>query len=229
MTAGNTTIRDYLAKLEDKVSVPGGGGASALAGAYGVALGRMVIAFTRGKKKYREYDEHLAYIDARLQKLREAFLELSDEDEQVFLPLSKAYSLPEDTVEEKDYKEVTLEECLEKASLTPIKVMEKACEALNYMETLSREGSRLMQSDVGVGVQFLDSALHGAVMNVYINTRMMKNRNRMMELNDYARKLLLDGGSKARLIYETVEDGLRPVYDRESEFIDRNKVDFLRS
>ena len=145
------------------------------------------------------------------------------------MPLSKAYSLPEDTVEEKDYKEVTLEECLEKASLTPIKVMEKACEALNYMETLSREGSRLMQSDVGVGVQFLDSALHGAVMNVYINTRMMKNRNRMMELNDYARKLLLDGGSKARLIYETVEDGLRPVYDRESEFIDRNKVDFLRS
>ena len=63
-------------------------------------------------------------------------------------------------------------------------------------------------------------------MNVYINTKMMKNQNRMIELNEYARKLLMDGRAKSRLIYEAVEDKVKPQYDPELDRIDRNKVDF---
>jgi len=226
MTAKDTTIQDYLDKLGKKESVPGGGGASALAGAYGVSLGLMVCAFTSGKKKYADFETELKIIESKLEKLRADFLELSDEDERVFYPLSKAYSLPDETVEEKDYKETTLETCLSNASMTPIKVMERACEALNYMQELADNGSKLMLSDVGVGVSFLNTALEGAVMNVYINTKMMKNKNRMIELNEYARKLLLDGTSKARLIYEQVESSIKPVYDRDTDKIERNKVDF---
>ncbi len=226
MTAKDTTIHEYLDKLGKKESVPGGGGASALSGAYGVSLGLMVCAFTSGKKKYADFEPELKIIENKLEKLRKEFLELSDEDEKVFYPLSKAYSLPEDTVEEKDYKETTLETCLSNASMTPVKIMEKACEALNYMQELADNGSKLMLSDVGVGVSFLNTALEGAVMNVYINTKMMKNKNRMIELNEYARKLLLDGTSKARLIYEQVESSIKPVYDIEADKIDRNKVGF---
>ena len=226
MIARDTTIQDYLDKLGKKEPVPGGGGASALAGAYGVSLGLMVCAFTSGKKKYADFESELKNIESKLEKLRVEFLELSDEDEKVFFPLSKAYSLPEETVEEKDFKETTLETCLSNASMTPIKVMERACEALNYMQALCDRGSKLMLSDVGVGVSYLNTALEGAVMNVYINTKMMKNRNRMIELNEYARKLLLDGTSKARLIYEQVEATIKPVYDPENDIIDRNKVDF---
>ena len=225
MIARDTTIQDYLEKLGKKESVPGGGGASALAGAYGVSLGLMVCAFTSGKKKYADFEPELKNIESKLMKLRNEFLELSDEDEKVFFPLSQAYSLPEETVEEKDFKETTLETCLSNASMTPVKVMERACEALNYMQELCDKGSKLMLSDVGVGVSYLNTALEGAVMNVYINTKMMKNRNRMIELNEYARKLLLDGTSKGRLIYEQVEASIKPEYDPEKDRIDRNKVD----
>lgn len=226
MTAKETKLNEYLEKLGAKESVPGGGGASALAGAYGVSLGLMVVSFTSGKKKYAEFEPRLTIIKDRLEKLRTRFLELSDEDEKVFYPLSRAYGLPEGTVEEKDYKETTLESCLSAASMTPIKVMECVCEALNYMQELADNGSKLMLSDVGVGVSFLDTALQGAVMNVYINTKMMKNRNRMIELNEYAYKLLTDGKSRSRLIYEGVEASLRPDYDAEKDRIARNKVDF---
>ncbi|WP_044931937.1 cyclodeaminase/cyclohydrolase family protein [Oribacterium sp. NK2B42] len=225
MTAREMKLNDYLEKLGAKESVPGGGGASALAGAYGVSLGLMVCAFTSGKKKYADFEPELVRIQEKLTKLREDFLKLSDEDEEVFYPLSKAYGLPENTVEEKDHKETTLETCLSNATMTPIKVMEKACEAINYMQELADNGSKLMLSDVGVGVSFLNTALEGAVMNVYINTKMMKNTNRMIELNEYARKLLLDGTSKARLIYEQVESTIKPKYDYEDK-IERNKVDF---
>ena len=226
MTAKETKLNEYLEKLGAKESVPGGGGASALAGAYGVSLGLMVVSFTSGKKKYAEFEPRLTIIKDRLEKLRTRFLELSDEDEKVFYPLSRAYGLPEGTVEEKDYKETTLESCLSAASMTPIKVMECVCEALNYMQELADNGSKLMLSDVGVGVSFLDTALQGAVMNVYINTKMMKNRNRMIELNEYAYKLLTDGKSRARLIYEQVETAIKPSYDAENDKITRNKVDF---
>ena len=226
MTAGETTIRAYLERLGARESVPGGGGASALAGAYGVGLGRMVCAFTIGKKKYQEVEPRIREIDARLQKLQEAFLTLSDEDEKAFLPLSEAYGLPETTPEEKDQKEITLETCLSTASMVPIKVMERACEALDYLSELEANGAKLMQSDVGVAASYLSTALEGAVMNVYINTKMMQNRNRMIELNEYARKLLLDGRAKSRLIYEAVEDKVKPVYDPDTDRIARNKVDF---
>ena len=226
MTAKETKLNEYLEKLGAKESVPGGGGASALAGAYGVSLGLMVVSFTSGKKKYAEFEPRLTIIKDRLEKLRTRFLELSDEDEKVFYPLSRAYGLPEGTVEEKDYKETTLESCLSAASMTPIKVMECVCEALNYMQELADHGSKLMLSDVGVGVSFLDTALQGAVMNVYINTKMMKNKNRMIELNEYAYKLLTDGKSRSRLIYEGVEASVRPHYDAEKDRIARKKVDF---
>ncbi len=46
-------------------------------------------------------------------------------------------------------------------------------------------------SDVGVGVQCLRSALTGSIMNVYINTKSMKNR-KWLKMNKRAEKLLVE-------------------------------------
>lgn len=46
-------ISEYLEVLSSKAPVPGGGGASALAGALGNALGQMVVNLTVGKEKIR--------------------------------------------------------------------------------------------------------------------------------------------------------------------------------
>ena len=45
---------EYIEKLASRDSVPGGGSASALAGAIGAALGNMVGELTVGKAKYAE-------------------------------------------------------------------------------------------------------------------------------------------------------------------------------
>lgn len=185
----------------------------------------MVCELTGGKKKYADFEPELARIREKLTAIRAAFIDLADEDEAVFLPLSKAYGLPKETEEERLLKEQTLENCLLQASLTPIKVMEKACEALNYMQSLAENGSRLALSDVGVGVQFLNTALTGAIMNLYINTKMMKDIGKAAELNDYAGRLLEDGTHHVYAVYELVEKAVKPVF----EFTTRqrhDKVDF---
>lgn len=201
---GQNKICDFLETLSSKQPVPGGGGASALGGAVGTALGEMVSNLTIGKKKYAEVEEEIKEILDKLKGYRADFVELADEDEKVFAPLAASYSLPSGTEEEKARKAQVMEENLLAASLVPIRMMEKTLEVLDFMEILAEKGSRIAISDVGVGVQFLRAALTGAVMNVYINTKSMKNRDRAEELNRCAREMIEKGTGKADTIYDIV-------------------------
>ena len=203
------TIGAFLAQLSSKAPVPGGGGASAIGGAMGNALGQMVANLTVGKKKYAQAEDEILLLKERMEALQEDFAYLADRDGEVFAPLAAAYGLPGGTEEEKAYKAAVMDENLLAASLVPVDMMKKAMEMLDILEALAEKGSRMAVSDVGVGVQFTRAALLGAVMNVYINTKSMKNREKAEELNRYADKLVDEGTKKADRIYEAVLKGLR--------------------
>ena len=195
-------ICEYLEVLSSKAPVPGGGGASALAGALGNALGQMVVNLTVGKKKYAEVEEEMQEYLERLKTMQQEFLHLSDRDAEVFAPLAECYRLPSATPEEKKHKETVMEEKLLDASLVPVEIMEKALELLEILDVLADKGSRMAVSDVGVAVQFTRTALLGAVMNVYINTKSMKNREKAEEINQGAKRMIKIGTSQADEIYE---------------------------
>ena len=203
------TIEGFLEVLSSKEPVPGGGGASALAGALGNALGQMVANLTIGKKKYADVEAEIKELLGRMQKLQAAFVTLADRAAQVFAPLAQCYSLPSLTEEEKAYKEKVMEERLLDASFVPLEIMEHAVAMLGILEILGDKGSRLAVSDVGVGVQFIRASLLGAVMNVYINTKSMKNREKAEELNARAGQLIEEGTAWADRIYAKVLDQLR--------------------
>lgn len=198
----------FMEELSSKKPTPGGGGAAALSGAQGVALGEMVINLTLGKKRYADVEEEMQGLLIRLEELKAEFLRLADEDAVVFAPLAAAYGLPSGTDEEKRKKEEVLEGLLLEASLVPIAVMERAVETLDIMEILAEKGSRMAVSDVGVGVQFVRTALLGAIMNVMINTKSMKNREKAEALDEYAGRMKETGSMKADLVYEKVAEAL---------------------
>ena len=198
------TIEGFLEVLSSKEPVPGGGGASALAGALGNALGQMVANLTIGKKKYADVEAEIKELLGRMQKLQAAFVTLADRDAQVFAPLAQCYSLPSLTEEEKAYKEKVMEERLLDASFVPLEIMEHAVAMLGILEILGDKGSRLAVSDVGVGVQFIRASLLGAVMNVYINTKSMKNREYAEELNKKCDEMLAVYTVKADEIFQNV-------------------------
>ncbi len=202
-------IEEFLSALSSKKPVPGGGGASALAGALGNALGQMVANLTIGKKRYAGVEEEVKALLERMEGLQKDFLKLADRDEEVFAPLAAAYGLPTGTEEEKAHKDSVMEERLLDASLVPMEIMEKAVEMLDILDILAVKGSRMAVSDVGVGVQFIRTSLLGAVMNVYINTKSMKNRERAAELNTRADELVAQGTVRADRIYGVVMAGLK--------------------
>ncbi len=197
-------ISEYLEVLSSKAPVPGGGGASALAGALGNALGQMVVNLTVGKKKYAEVEEEMQKYLTDLKNMQQEFLHFSDRDAEVFAPLAEYYRLPSATPEEKEHKDAVMEEKLLDASMVPVEIMEKSLELLEILDVLADKGSRMAVSDVGVAVQFTRTALLGAVMNVYINTKSIKNREKAEEINQKAKRMIKIGTSQADEIYEKV-------------------------
>lgn len=187
----------FLAELSSNAPVSGGGGASAAVGAFAAALGMMVTNLTIGKKKYAEYEEELIACRARLEELRDQLIDLVDGDAVAFEPLSKAYSIPKDDPS----RDQIMEDALYEASVVPMSIMETVLAAAKELEILVEKGSRLAVSDVGVGILFAQAAIEGASLNVYINTKLMKNRERADEMNAKADAIIAEGAALQKSIY----------------------------
>ncbi|MBE5948730.1 MAG: cyclodeaminase/cyclohydrolase family protein [Lachnospiraceae bacterium] len=207
----NLTINDFLTELSSKAPVPGGGGASALVGAAGCSLGTMVGNLTLGKKKYADVQEDIQELIIKSEKLKEELLELINEDAKAFEPLSKAYGLPKETPEEIAYKDEVMEKALYEASIVPLNIMKKIYEMILFHDEYAAKGTRIAISDVAVGVVFCKSALLGASMNVFINTKSMKNRDTADKLNAEANKLIADGSAIADRIFNQISQSFQEV------------------
>ena len=201
--------KDWFEALSSSAPVPGGGGASALAGAGGAALCMMVANLTVGKKKYAEHEKLMKEFLVRLETLRDEMLGLIEEDARGFAPLAAAYSLPSSTDEEKAEKEKIMASALVKACEVPIAIMEKGAEILDIAVELAEKGSVMAVSDVGVAVQFIRTAVLGASMNVYINTKSMKDRKTAEELNAKADSLNKKASETADAVFAKIEGELK--------------------
>ena len=200
---------EFVEVLASKAPVPGGGGASALVGAIGTALGNMVGSLTVGKKKYADVEEEMYELKGKADALQKELLHLIERDAEVFEPLSKAYGMPRNTEEEKAEKARVMEHVLKDACSVPMEIMERCCEAIDLIEVFAEKGSTLAISDAGVGATFCKAALEGASLNVFINTKSMKNREYADELNKKADEMLSVYTKKAEEIYQSVAARLR--------------------
>ena len=181
---------EFVEVLSSREPVPGGGGASALVGAVGTALGNMVGSLTVGKKRYADVEEEMYAMKARCDILQKELLALVERDAEVFGPLARAYSMPKDTPEEKEEKARVLEEALRSACTVPMEIMEKCCEALDLIREFADKGSRMAVSDAGAGAVIVSAALRAASLNVFINTRSMEDKEMAAQLNSRAQAML---------------------------------------
>jgi formiminotetrahydrofolate cyclodeaminase len=200
------TCEDFIEVLASKSPVPGGGGASALVGAIGTALGNMVGSLTVGKKKYADVEEDMLALKKKAALLQKDFLDLVEKDAEAFEPLAKAYGLPKDTDKEKADKERIMEEALKIACSAPLEIMRKSCEAIQLQAEFAEKGSTLALSDAGVGAVFCKAALQGASLNVFINTGLMKDREYAEAVNKEANGMLEQFVPLAESIFTDVQN-----------------------
>lgn len=201
----NIQIDDFIKQLSSKAPVPGGGGASALIGAIGVSLCSMVANLTLGKKDYDEYQGDLELIILRTQKSIGELLNLIQKDAKVFEPLSVAYKIPKEELN----RDEILENALILACSVPMEILHEVANVLDVIEQLSIKGSRLAISDIGVSASACKCAMESAIMNIYINTKLMKNREYALKVNEDAENILSNGTAICSIIYQQITNELK--------------------
>ena len=197
------SCRKFVEVLASNEPAPGGGGAAALVGAIGTALGNMVGSLTVGKKKYADVEEEIIALKAKCDALQTELLNQVEADEINFVPLAKAYGIPKDDPN----RDTIMEEATMVACSTPVKIMELCCEAIEYIAVFAAKGSRLAVSDAGCGAVCCKAALQAASLNVFINTKTLKNREVAEELNSKANAMLNKYCALADEIFNEVKAG----------------------
>ena len=196
------SCRKFVEVLASDAPAPGGG-AAALVGAIGTALGNMVGSLTVGKKKYADVEAEIIALQGKCSALQKELLDQVEADEKGFVPLARAYGIPKD--------DPARAETLEKATVTacqvPVRIMELCCEAMEAIAVFAAKGSRLAVSDAGCAAVCVKAALQAASLNVFINTKTLKDRALAEEMNARCLGMLETYGAMADGIFETVKAG----------------------
>lgn len=198
MDMTNVKIKEFLDRLGSSDAVPGGGGASALAGALAASLGCMIGSLTVGKKKYADVEDEMRSMMAEMQDLSDKLLRCVDKDAEMFAPLAEVYAIPKD----EPGREETLERCLRDAAATPFEIMELCCRATELLEEFAVKGSIMVTSDAATGAAICRGALMGAAVNVKVNTRLMKDRGYAAELDSKADAMLSEYCERAERVFK---------------------------
>lgn len=199
------TCEGFVSLLASKAPVPGGGGAAALVGALGAALCSMAGNLTLGRKKYAAVEPDIRALLEKGERVRTRLLELVDADAAAFEPLSKAYSIPKDA----PGREAVLEEATKKACAAPMEMLEQCAQAVELLEEMLEKGSVMLVSDVGCGAVCCKAALECAALNVYINTKTLKDRAAAEALEHRTDELLKEYSTRASGITAAVTARLR--------------------
>ena len=180
------SCRKFVEVLASSAPAPGGGGAAALVGAIGTALGNMVGSLTVGKKKYADVEAEIIALKEKCDALQTELLDQVEADDKGFVPLAKAYGIPKDDPN----RDAILEEATITACAVPMHIMELCCQALEYVVVFAAKGSRLAVSDAGCAAVCCKAGLQAASLNVFINTKSLKNRTVAEEMNAKANGML---------------------------------------
>lgn len=166
------TLAEFIAALGSSAPVPGGGSASAVAGALAAALVRMVVALSLDKPKYAAYERTLRRADKLAGAAVDRLLDLADEDAASYAALAAAFRMPRATPEEEAARHSAIETAARQASLSPLEVLRTAWDVLTVAEAIAGRSNLNARSDVATAASLAEAAARGAAANVLINLPM---------------------------------------------------------
>ena len=162
-------LSELIARFRSTSPTPGGGSASALAGALGAALLAMVAAMPKNRASTDAETSQLQSAAGQCSALSDVLLDLVNRDSEAYEAVMAAYRLPRNSDDEKATRKAGVQAAMKRAAETPLATMRSAAEALEAAPVIARLGSANASSDVAVAVELLSAAARGARANVEIN------------------------------------------------------------
>ena len=205
MKLSELQVKEFVDLLASEAAAPGGGSAAALEGALGVALAAMVCSLTVGKKKYEEKRLLIESSLERILDIKDSYIDVMVRDTEEFNNLSRAFSLPKNTEEEKEMRSVAIQDGLKACTMTP---MELALESLKVIEKLVGNTNNSAASDLGCAALGVKAAVQGAWLNVKINLVGIKEQSFVKEYQEKGEQILRKTIPLADDIYSMVLNSL---------------------
>ena len=159
------SLEGFTDALAGDSATPGGGSASAFAGALAASLVAMVARMSDG------LDAVATEADAARQEL----LALVEEDARAFDQVMAAFRMPKATDEEKTARSEAIQRGYEAATGPPARLCARALRVLELAAEVAERGNPNAVSDAGVAALLADGALEGAALNVRINVGSIKD------------------------------------------------------
>ncbi len=194
----------FVEALASSAPTPGGGGASAYAGALAAALGSMVGHLTVGKRAYASVEDEIKQRMALLKDCREELLCLIESDAEAFSALARTWKMPKDTPANASARHKAEQQALVEACEVPLQIMRVCAKVIELDDYLAHNASRMALSDVGASAALAKGALEAAALNVYVNARMMDDRQAAALFVHDAADLAKSFSYQADIIYDYV-------------------------
>jgi formiminotetrahydrofolate cyclodeaminase len=187
-------VIDFIQEVDSKNPAPGGGSVSALCGALGASLIRMVGHLTVEKKKFLALDSSVQLefksTLSELLMIKDQLIVLVDQDTQAFNLIMQALGLPKTNEEEIAIRKQALQDATLEAIMVPLKVATLSMSALNHLDTILQNGNKSAISDLGVAILTLITGVEGACLNVLINLPGLEDQIAANQYKNQAHELL---------------------------------------
>jgi formiminotetrahydrofolate cyclodeaminase len=208
MQIKDKSIEIFLEELAGKGATPGGGSVAAIMGAQSAALTSMVCQLTLGKFGYEKVEADMHCLLKRSEQLRVELTQLIQDDIDVFNRIMVCYRLPKMTNEDKIARSQQIQIVLKEATLIPLKCVRACAEAIELSRIAANKGSLAVISDAGVAVISAYAGLKSATLNVYINTKSIKDKQFTQQKLAELETLLQGTDETTQEIYQIVEKKL---------------------
>ncbi|MBN1676906.1 MAG: cyclodeaminase/cyclohydrolase family protein [Candidatus Thermoplasmatota archaeon] len=167
-------MRAFCAELAEDQPSPGGGSASAAAGAMAASLLAMVCGITAKSKKYADKAEIVGSLRGDLLALQSKLLDNAKSDSEAYDMVIAASRLRREKPGEE--AEAAFEAALKHAADVPMRAAEACSAVLEAGLEVAELGARSAWSDTATALLLGEAGLRGAALNVRINLDSIHDR-----------------------------------------------------
>lgn len=207
------TVEDFIQVTGSGEPTPGGGSIAALAGSLGAALTTMVGNLTFGKKEFedlpRENQEKLEENFKDLEKKLVEIKSIIDTDSTAFDGVMKAFKMPKNTEEEKTLRSQAIQAGYKEALEVPLNCGHLCLEVLQLQNEFAHYGNINAITDIGVGALLAYTGLEGALLNVTINLKSIKDQDYKKHTEEKVAQILKEGKELKAELMEIVYKRLK--------------------
>lgn len=200
-----TSVENFLDQLASGAATPGGGSAAAVMGAMGAALVSMVANLTIGKQKYAGVEDEVKALLAQSETLRARLTTALQDDIHAYKMVMAAYDLPRNTEQQKVARNVAIQVALKQATEAPLVCARLALEVIPLAKRIAGIGNINAISDGGVAAIAAQAALRSALLNVFVNTAVIKDKAFCASCLAEAEHLLAKGAALETEVFTLVK------------------------